>query len=65
MAFDQDGGQVRMTNTGQEPLSFLLLGGLPINEQVVRYGPFVMNTKEEIHQALEDYHAGRMGVIGF
>jgi hypothetical protein len=54
-----------MTNTGQEPLSFLLLGGLPINEQVVRYGPFVMNTKEEIHQALEDYHAGRMGVIGF
>jgi len=65
VAFDQDGGQVRMTNAGDEPLSFLLLGGLPINEQVARYGPFVMNTKEEIHQAIEDYHAGRMGVIDF
>ena len=65
VAFDQDGGQVRVTNTGDEPLSFLLLGGLPINEQLARYGPFVMNTKEEIHQAIEDYHAGRMGVIDF
>jgi hypothetical protein len=30
---------------------------------VARYGPFVMNTKEEIAQALQDYHAGRMGTI--
>ncbi len=41
----------------------LILGGLPIREQVARYGPFVMNTKEEILQAVEDYHAGRMGTI--
>ena len=41
----------------------LALGGLPIREQVARYGPFVMNTREEIYQAIQDYHAGKMGVI--
>ena len=63
VAFEQNGGRVRITNTGDEPLRFLLLGGLPLNEPVARYGPFVMNTREEIQQAIEDYHAGRMGVI--
>jgi redox-sensitive bicupin YhaK (pirin superfamily) len=41
----------------------LALGGLPIREQVARYGPFVMNTREEIVQAIEDYQAGKMGII--
>jgi redox-sensitive bicupin YhaK (pirin superfamily) len=48
-----------------EPLSVLLIGGQPLNEPVVRYGPFVMNTKEEIGQAIEDYQSGRMGSIDF
>ena len=44
-------------------LEVLLLGGSPIREPVSWYGPFVMNTREEINQAIEDYRAGRMGRI--
>jgi quercetin 2,3-dioxygenase len=44
-------------------IEILLLGGQPIREQVARYGPFVMNTRDEIIQAMADYQAGRMGRI--
>jgi redox-sensitive bicupin YhaK (pirin superfamily) len=44
-------------------LEVLVLGGAPIREPVVFYGPFVMNTRDEIAQAVQDYQTGRMGTI--
>jgi quercetin 2,3-dioxygenase len=46
------------------PAEVLLLAGEPIGEPVARYGPFVMNTEDEIAEAIEDYRSGRMGAIG-
>ena len=61
--FDRAGDTVRVANTGAGPLGFLLIAGEPIGEPVARYGPFVMNSREEIVQAADDFRAGRMGVL--
>jgi quercetin 2,3-dioxygenase len=63
--FAQDGDVVSIENPAGAvaTLEVLLIAGVPLNEPVVRYGPFVMNTEGEIHQAIEDYRLGRMGAI--
>ena len=55
-----DGDSVRV-RAGAEDVRFLLLAAKPLREPVVQYGPFVMNTREEIEQALADYRDGRLG----
>ncbi|NLP62544.1 pirin family protein [Paraburkholderia sacchari] len=65
VAFAGDGDTVAIATSAEaaEPVEVLLIGGLPLNEPVVRYGPFVMNTEQEIREAVLDYQAGRMGSI--
>jgi hypothetical protein len=57
------GGFVRV-RAGEQGVRALLLGGKPIGEPVVQYGPFVMNTPEEIQQAVIDYQRGQLAVAG-
>jgi len=57
------GESVRIT-AGEEGVKLLFLAGKPIGEPVVQYGPFVMNTPQEVMQAIEDYNAGRLAVPG-
>ena len=63
--FAPDGDEVRIENPthAKVPLEVLLIAGVPLGEPIARYGPFVMNTEAEIHQAFEDYRRGRMGAI--
>ena len=57
LAVFRDGDGV-IVHAEDVPVRFLLLSGKPLNEPIARYGPFVMNTKEEIAQALEDLRNG-------
>ena len=52
-----DGDYIRV-GAANEPVRFLLISGKPLNEPIARYGPFVMNTQEEIQQALKDLKNG-------
>lgn len=59
--FDRDGRTV--TIEGESEAALLVLSGEPIDEPVAMHGPFVMNTREEIRQAMADFQGGRFGEI--
>lgn len=59
--FANDGEQISITASQTSRL--LLLSGEPINEPIASYGPFVMNTQEEIYTAMEEFQSGKFGVL--
>ena len=59
---DREGSELAFDVTADSTV--LLLNGAPLNEPIVGHGPFVMNTREEILQAIHDYNSGRFGRIG-
>lgn len=61
ICFDNHGGEIHLESNNDATV--LILSGEPIDEPVVGQGPFVMNTREEIHQAIDEFNRGEMGQI--
>jgi redox-sensitive bicupin YhaK (pirin superfamily) len=57
----REAGMVSLVDNNDS--TFLVLSGEPLNEPIVGLGPFVMNTKEEIEEAIKDFNSGRFGRI--
>ncbi len=61
VVFEEEGDSVKLEV--MEDSEFLLLSGEPLNEKVVKQGPFVMNSETEILEAMRDYQMGKMGIL--
>jgi quercetin 2,3-dioxygenase len=59
--FDAQGGELALSV--RAPTTLLVMSGVPIDEPIMGYGPFVMNTREEIIAAFDDVNAGRFGKL--
>ncbi|MGZ5484965.1 MAG: pirin family protein [Nitrososphaeraceae archaeon] len=61
--FEKDGqaAYIQAIEDSNVSLELLLIGGVPLREPIARYGPIVMNTQQEIYQAIEDYRSGTLG----
>ena len=57
--FSASDGETIVATSGGQGARFILVAGRPLREPVARYGPFVMNTKEEIMQAFVDFQEGK------
>jgi redox-sensitive bicupin YhaK (pirin superfamily) len=53
-----DDGDSLTVGTGPQAARFLIVSGQPLNEPIARYGPFVMNTREEIEETLRELREG-------
>ena len=60
--FDQSSDMINLTSLSSTG-SYLVLAGKPLNEPVIRYGPFVTNTEEDMKKAMLDYQNGKMGTL--
>ncbi|HWI83521.1 pirin family protein [Ramlibacter sp.] len=56
-----DGVVLRSAANGETPARALLIAGQPLREPIAQYGPFVMNTREQLLQAVQDFQSGRLG----
>ncbi|EDO36387.1 predicted protein [Nematostella vectensis] len=61
--FGNEGSTVQIKARTNQDIHVLLIAGEPLNEPVVQHGPFVMNTREEIEQAINDFRTGKLGSI--
>ena len=60
--YDQSANEINLTSISSNG-TYLVLAGEPLNEPVVRHGPFVTNTEGEMKQAMLDYQNGKMGQL--
>jgi quercetin 2,3-dioxygenase len=63
VVFQQDGDYVEASipDNAEKPSRFILVAGQPLDQKVVQYGPFVMNSQEEVYQAMVDYQSAKNG----
>ena len=60
--FGNEDGQVTI-RTEQHPSRFILMMGEPLNEPIAAYGPFLMNTQQEIVEAIQEFQSGKFGIL--